>query len=182
MQATAEPQDTSAAAAAPTTALRTVQLPAIGTHWPEQGGVFAGILRGAPGQPDAALIIPTAPQFELQGQWGEYGKDVPGATSRTDSAANTSAMAAAGSTIAQQVLALRDDAGRADYAIPSQAALQLAAANVPELFDKSDWYWSSTQGSRYNAFVQRFEYGLSDASRKDFSLRVRAVRTIPLTT
>ena len=181
MQATADRQDTSAAAAAHTTALRTVQLPAIGTHWPEQGGVFAGILRGAPGQPDAALIIPTAPQFELQGGWGEYDKDVPGATSRTDSAANTSAMAAAGSTIAQQVLALRDDAGRADYAIPSQAALQLAAANVPELFAQV-WCWSSTQSARYNAVVQNFGFGYSGAGSKDFSYRVRAVRTIPLTT
>ncbi len=180
MQATAEPKDTSAAAAAPTTTLRTLQLPAIGTHWPKQGGVFAGILRGAPGQPDAALIIPTGAQFELQGQWGEYGKDVPGATSRTDSAANTSAMAAAGSTIAQQVLALRDDAGRADYAIPSQAALQLAAANVPELFAQ-EWYWSSTQDSRDDAFVQDFEHGLSNWVSKGISYRVRAVRTIHLT-
>ncbi len=180
MQATADPQDTSAATAAPTTTLRTLQPPAIGTHWPEHGGVFAGILRGAPGQPDAALIIPTAPQFELQGEWGEYGKDVPGATSRTDSAANTSAMAAAGSTIAQQVLALRDDAGRTDYAIPSQAALQLAAANVPELFAK-DWFWSSTQDSRCGAFVQGFEFGTSGWYGKDSSYRVRAVRTIHLT-
>lgn len=59
--------------------------------------------------------------------------------------------------------------------------LRLAAANVPELFAQ-EWYWSSTQGSRYGAFVQDFEFGYSRADYKDYSHRVRAVRTIPLTT
>lgn len=159
--------------------LNTIQLPAIGALWPEHGGHFAGILRGAPGQPDCALIIPTGPDFEIKGQWGEYGQDVPGATSHTDSLTNTRAMAEAGSAVAQAVLAITDADGRADYAIPSAGAMAIARANAPELFAK-EIYWTSTQAGRYLAVAQDFADSSSGWTCKDSSFLVRPVRTIQL--
>jgi hypothetical protein len=176
--------DHTAEADAPATAtgstiLHPLALPAIGTHWAEQGGVFAGILRGEAGAPDCALIVPTGDAFKLDGEWGEYGQDVAGAKSRTDSLGNTRAMAEAGSKIAAAVLAMRDDEGRDDYAIPSQGASQVLYANVPELFE-SGWHWTSTQDDRLNAFAQYFTSGSSNWLGKVGEFRVRAVRTIQL--
>jgi hypothetical protein len=176
--------DHTAEADAPVTAtgatiLHPLALPAIGTHWVEQGGIFAGILRGEAGAPDCALIVPEGDAFKLEGEWGEYGQDVAGAKSRTDSLGNTRAMAAAGSKIAAAVLALTDDAGRNDYAIPSQGASQVLYANVPELFEP-DWHWTSTQGSATCAFVQNFRDGSSHWYGKGNDSRVRAFRTIQL--
>ena len=89
------------------------------------------------------------------------------------------AMAEAGSTVAQQVLALVDDQGRSDYAIPAAGALAMCRANVPEHFEK-DWHWSSTQDVRYNAIAQPFADGLSSCCAKVLEFRVRPVRTIQL--
>jgi hypothetical protein len=172
-----EPGNTAVAACA---ALRTFEAPAIGAFWPGQGGVNAGLIRGANGQPDAHVIVCGSPAGEFQGrEWGEYGKDVPGATSKTDGAGNTQAMADAGSQLAKDILALDID-GHKDWHLPSQAQLQIACANVPELFSKDDWYWSSTQLSRNTAYVQDFEYGDSLWIDKDLEHRVRAFRVIQL--
>jgi hypothetical protein len=144
------------------TITHTLALPGIGTHWLEEGGIFAGILRGAYGQPDRALIVspPDAGGEFDPAEWGEYGKDIEGAKSKTDGLANTRAMAGAGNETAAKVLAL-DIGGKADWYIGSQAEMHIAAANVPDLFDQSDFYWTSTQDSRYYAFVQDFEHGSS---------------------
>lgn len=53
---------------------------------------------------------------EVQGKWGEYGLDIPGAHSRTDGWANTLAMAEAKSPIAIAVRAL-DIGGKTDWFI-----------------------------------------------------------------
>jgi hypothetical protein len=152
--------------------------PAIGAVWPIQGGVYAGIVRGEAGQPDAHLIIATDPRAEFKDvQWGKYGQDVP-AAAKFDGLANTRAMAEAGSQIARDVLALDID-GHTDWHIGSQAQAHVAFANCADLFEK-DWYWTSTQDSRSNAFVQVCEDGDSYWSGKDGDCRVRAFRVIPL--
>ncbi|WP_418145473.1 DUF1566 domain-containing protein [Variovorax paradoxus] len=160
-----------------------ITLPAFGATIPGQGGTFAAILRaprvdGAE-QPPYALIVSDAAAGEFRSQWGEYGKDVAGASSRTDGRGNTEPMADAGCPAALRVRELRID-GHADWFVPSLGELNSAAANVPELFSTEGWYWTSTQGSRYYAFVQDFEDGFSSWSGKDVEHRVRACRAIPL--
>jgi hypothetical protein len=161
-----------------TTLLSTFTAPAIGTHWVEQGGIYAGLVRGEPGQPDQRLIVCAGDAFAITGEWGEYNQDVTGARSRFDGAANTRAMADAGSKLAKAVLAM-ECAGHRDLFIPSQAQAQLAAANVHEHLG-AGWHWTSTQHSRSSAFVQGFEYGYSYWYDKDDEHRVRAFRAIPL--
>lgn len=150
---------------------------AIGTHSPFALG---GTLAATVARPDGStygLIVADA-EHEVRGQWGVYGQDVPGAKG-TDGAANTRAMAEAGSPIAKAVLALRVDA-YADWYIPSRLEMLALYETSPELFSTEHWYWSSSQFSRSSAWCQDFEYGGSDALSKVNEFRARPVRSIPL--
>jgi hypothetical protein len=96
-------------------------IPEIGQ--PFGGGFFSGITR----DPDTGkryLNITAGAAHELVGEWGKYGEKIEGADSFTNSRDNTEAMAAAGSTLAQQVLAL-DIGGFTDWAIPARDVQEL---------------------------------------------------------
>ena len=105
-------KSTPATATAP--ALRAVHLPKIGEAWPDEGGVFAGLLKGEDG--DYAVIVPLDPASDV------------------DAAPWKDAIAAAGKFKTAQ---------HQDYAAATRGALALCFHNVPGLF-KKDWYWSST--------------------------------------
>lgn len=161
-----------------------ITLPAFGAAIPSQGGIFAAIMRGPVvdgiEQPPYALLVSDAATGEIGNvEWGNYGKDVPGTSSRSDGQANTAAMAAADCPAAIKVRELVID-GHSDYYLPALGELNSAAANVPELFNTDGWYWTSTQLSRFIAFVRGFESGVSLWYGKDFDHRVRAFRRIPL--
>ena len=161
-----------------------ITLPAFGALIPGQGGYFAGILRGATvdgiEQPPYALLVSDAAKGEIEDvQWGEYGKSVDGATHRRDGKSNTDAMVLAQCPAALEVREVSSD-GHNDWYLPALGEMNTAHANVPELFSTSGWYWTSTQLSRYGAFVQVFEYGNSDWDSKGYEHRVRAFRRIPL--
>jgi hypothetical protein len=97
-----------------------VTIPEIGQ--PFGGGFFSGITR----DPDTGkryLNITAGAAHELVGAWGEYVR-IEGADSFTNSRANTEAMAAAGSELAQKVLAL-DIGGFTDWAIPARDVQEL---------------------------------------------------------
>jgi len=98
-----------------------VTIPEIGQAF--GGGFFTGITR----DPDTGkryLNITAGAEHELSGTWGEYGEKIEGADSFTNSRTNTEAMAAAGSELAQQVLAL-DIGGFNDWAIPARDVQEL---------------------------------------------------------
>jgi hypothetical protein len=98
-----------------------VTIPEIGQ--PFGGGFFSGITR----DPDTGkryLNITAGAEHELVGAWGKYGEKIEGAESFTDSRANTEAMAASGSELAQKVLAL-DIGGFTDWAIPARDVQEL---------------------------------------------------------
>lgn len=152
------------------------QPPLPGQYWPEQHGWYAGIARSEDGQSHWHLILPDAtPETDFVSIWGTYGQKIDGANSRHNGMANTQAMAAAGCPAAIKVLA-----PPGGLHIPSQAELQLLCATLHDKFDQRDWYWSSTQGSAYTAFVQDFEYGGSGWGNKGNEYRVRAVRGLAL--
>ncbi len=98
-----------------------VTLPTIGQAF--GGGFVTGITR----DPDTGkryLNITAGAAHELVGAWGKYGEKIEGADSFTNSRANTEAMAAAGSELAQKVLALDID-GFTDWAIPARDVQEL---------------------------------------------------------
>ncbi len=162
----------------------TFTLPAFGTFIAGQGGHLAAIMRGHTidgiEQPPYALLVSSQQAGEIDAcTWGEYAKEIEGSTSRTNGQANTATMLAAECPAAMKVAAIEID-GHKDWFLPSLGQLNAAAANVPELFDKDGWYWTSTQYSRLSAFVQAFEYGDSYWDGKGNPLRVRAFRAISL--
>ena len=70
------------------------------------------------------LNITAGAAHELKGAWGARGVIIEGAGSFTDSRSNTESMAAAGSELAQKVLALEID-GHTDWAIPARDVQEL---------------------------------------------------------
>ncbi len=147
-------------------------IPAPGQFWASQGGIYAGALPALDDQGVEHLIIGDFLKGEFA--WGEYGKDLPGAQSRTDGKANTAAMLAAQSPAAIAVNGY-SQAMEFDWHIPSQQEAQLIAANCFDHMEKAT-VWTSSQYSAYDAWYQSFYYGYSDWSNKNSSLRVRPVR------
>ena len=155
-----------------------MKAPRIGQPWPEQGGVYAGIMAGHDGQPDYHLIVATAELGEIANtHWGEYGKKIKGADSYFDGRANTAAMVAADNDLGKRIRALQIE-GHADYHLPSQAEIHLMAANLKDQFNQDDWFWTSTHYSADHAWMQDFLDGGQGGSRKSNAGRARAVRMI----
>ncbi len=90
---------------------------------PFEGGYYGGQIRIN----NALFAVCWSPkaQGDIEGAWLDSYTDVPGARSYFDSAANTEAMAAAGSPIAKQILAL-EIAGITGWSVPARDVLELA--------------------------------------------------------
>lgn len=115
----------SAAQAAPT------DLPEIGQAY---GGGFVSGFYIQDGK--RYVSITAGAEHELVGEWGEYGVKIESADSLTDSRANTEAMAAAGSELAQKVLALAIGSFT-DWAIPARDVQELQYRNLKPTTDKN---------------------------------------------
>jgi len=142
-------------------------LPARGQ--PLAGGKF--VTRYWLGDQERALVLL---DNELSGEYGEYGQDIPGATSYADGEANTRAMAEAGSTIAKQALEL-------DAFIPSclegQLLMAAKAEGLVELREDR-WHWLSSQYSAHFAYCMDFEFGWLDYCVETSERRARPVRSL----
>lgn len=153
----------------------------IGEYWAEQGGVLAGLMRGENGKPDYFLIVPTDPAAEVESiTWGGKGENEENACSEFDGQANTLALAV-DSEIEHPAAQWAHELaiGKFDnFYLPSRHELALMYANVPELFKKGEWYWSSTQYSEAYAWVQGFSYGYQGSHWKRYYTRARAVRRV----
>jgi len=89
---------------------------------PFDGGFFVGILNE--GIHQKVLIRAPKAIGQLRAAWNDSSKMVHGATSYIDGKANTLAMAAAGSKLAEKILALQID-GFTDWYLPAQDELEL---------------------------------------------------------
>lgn len=154
--------------------------PPIGSVWPGQGGINAGLIRSEAGQPDHYIIVPTHEYAAFEGAWGPFGK-VAGAMSVYDGLGNTRAMAEAGSDIAKRALQVVVD-GHSDLYIPARGEARICAVNVPELFNKDRWHWTSTQCGSHDEFawVQTFGGGGQGNHHKSDEGLVRLVRKVIL--
>lgn len=149
--------------------------PAIGTEWPEQGGIYLGVMRGRDGHPDYDLIVAKA-ESDTKLKWGAHGEDSK-ATSKWDGLANTRVLIEEGDHPAAEYAAGITIDGHSDFYLPAQAELMLAWTNAPEVFSEG-WHWSSTQYSSYTAFNVDFYDGYTPITTKPSSFRVRPVRRI----
>jgi len=139
-------------APAPSTTVASLKgVPPIGADWPGQGGFYAGVVRGADGKPDHHLILADPDKGDVN--WGDatkWAKD------------------------------LKID-GHKDYALPERNEQAILYGNVPERFEKQG-YWSAAPfaGGASYAWYQTFDYGYQYNYHKDFKLRARAVRRLPI--
>lgn len=150
-------------------------VPALGSYWPGQGGYNAGLVRGEDGAPDYYLIVPQLTE-QLSAAWGGYGEEVEGASSASDGLANTRALLADSNEHPAAKLASEFTVdGHNDFYLPARRELQLAEANVPELFEKA-YHWSSSQRSAGNACSVVFEGGWLGDLHEGLEFLVRPVR------
>ena len=148
-----------------------------GEYWAGQGGHFICTLPAMHGLPARHLI---AAAEENECTWGKGGEDVPGAASQYDGKANTAALVAHGGHPAAEWAATYEANGLTDFYLPSRLELLMCYLAAPQLFKKEGYYWSSSQYSRGDAWVQDFEYGYSNVSDKYGEFRARPVRWIQL--
>ncbi|MBI4997829.1 MAG: DUF1566 domain-containing protein [Rhodocyclales bacterium] len=134
--------------------MSTTQLPSIGA--PFEGGFFGGLIR-INEQTFALVRAPKATGQHDDIEWhGKYDA-IPGAQSWNDGLANTQAMAAAGSEIAQWALAQRI-ADHADWYIPAMDELEVLYRNLkPTTNENSPW---GRSGLNVSAVPPTYPYAL----------------------
>lgn len=144
-------------------------LPAIGQ--PLAGGTFYA--KHFIGDQLFALVV-LDQSAEFESEWGEYGKEVEGASSYVDGLANTEAMIRG-----ECPAALKLNREEGDY-IPSylEHALLLAYAKANPDSGLKGWHWGSTQRSAYYAFYMYVDVGSQTSNVKNLGLRVRPVRRL----
>jgi len=172
-------------------------LPRIGQ--PFAGGFYAGRLF-FDGQEHA--LIDAGREHELAAAWWDKTGPRPnirGACSYQDGRANTQAMAAAGSDIAAQVLAMTIR-GYADWYLPALDELQVMRMNLCQLPRWDNWhagpgsagrgpeqafchgeYWSSTQRNAGSAYAMVMRPWCNSSSNWAFKAKgIRPIRSLPI--
>ena len=154
----------------------TDEIPAIGTYWAGQGGIYGGIRQ----YPDGPYHVIFGTKDLGDFAWGERGVETR-AFSKTDGRSNTDALVEdLGVYSAAKAASAYSSDGHNDFYLPSIGELNHAWQSIPDAFDKSTWYWSSTQRSANDAFFMTFGDGSQYDYAKGNGLRVRPVRRLPI--
>lgn len=149
-------------------------IPQLGTLWPGQGGFNGGLVAAHNDVPAHYLII--AAQDVGNHEWGGRGLESQ-ATSKRDGFANTLILMEDDHAAAKAATSYSAD-GHNNFHLPSAAELYHCWLNVPELFVKDAWYWSSSQRSANYAFSMYFDDGHQDLNVKRYELCTHPVRRL----
>ena len=153
-------------------------IPELGAVWPGQGGFNGGLVAARDDAPAHYLIV--AAKDVGDHEWGGRGIEVKG-LSKTDGYTNAQVLIGNEDETkypASNACAEHQADGHHDFYLPAAAELYHCWLNVPELFAKDTWYWSSSQRSANTAFYVDFDDGFQDVTGKDDELRVRPVRRL----
>lgn len=145
----------------------------IGEYLPGQGGIYAGDILGDDGVLYGLVIA--EPKDVGMAAWGEDGElDL----SEWDGLSNTNRLR--NGCPAAKLAGDYEADGNCDFYLPARREMMVALANVPHLFEKSDWYWTSTPRLSSNAWAVDFQFGhvYTDARYNEF--RVRPFRRFAL--
>lgn len=146
--------------------------PAIGNIWPEQGGFYAGDMRGDDGTVYGLIISNCDVDKDVgTSAWGPEGEHN---LSEWDGLANTNQLRA--THPAAKLAAEHTTQHHTDFYLPARRELQLACATVPHLFGSASWYWSSTPYSDDYAWAVDFDNGYANFVYRYDEFRVRPVR------
>ena len=153
-------------------------VPELGAEWPGQGGFNAGLVAARDDVPAHYLIV--AAKDVGDHEWGGRGIEVKG-LGKTDGYTNAQVLIGNEDETkypASNACAEYQADGHHDFYLPAAAELYHCWLNVPELFAKDTWYWSSSQRSAHSAFTMYFGGGGQDDDAKSHELRVRPVRRL----
>ena len=161
------PTDDDPGTTAPAAAQAVAGRPQIGDYWDGQGGIYAGDFRGGDGSVYGLIV--GAEEDIGRARWAHEG-DMPNLTD-WDGLANTAALVESCPAAKLAAGYTRDE--HSDFYLPARRELHLAAANVPDKFGKSSWYWSSTPYSGSYAWAVDFEDGYThdDYRYREFPVR-----------
>ena len=156
---------------------RIASVPKIGAVWPGEGGINGGLARDEAGNPYWLIVSPGDVSLQ-EIEWGGRGHEEPGAQSEFDGRANTLALceSSVDHPAAQRCREIAYE-GHKDFYLAATRESTVLYASVPNLFEKA-WYWTSTQGSADDAWLQLFDDGGQDYALKYDQGRVRAVRRL----
>lgn len=121
---------------------------------PLDGGFYAGRINVG-GQAFALIVAPKAEGEHDDAAWNESRKTVEGAMSPADGHANTQAMAAAGSKLAQWALDLRI-AEHDDWYLPAQDELEIIYRNLKPTTEEN--YLYARSGINLSALPPTYPY------------------------
>lgn len=147
----------------------TTPRPRIGEYLAGQGGIYVGDILGD----DGVLYGLVTSQEEDIGS-AKWGPDGTLDLSQWDGLCNTNALR--DKSPAAKLASGYERDGHADFYLPAQRELIVALANVPRLFGKDSWYWTSTPRSDCFAWAVDFEYGLVSFLDRNLEFRVRPFR------
>lgn len=143
--------------------------PQIGEYLPGQGGVYVGDIRGDDGV-TYGLITPAEHDIG-RAKWGPNGeRDL----SDWDGLSNTNRLR--NECPAAQLASGYEADGHVDFYLPARREMLIAAANVPHLFGKESWYWTSTPYGEDRAWDVDFENGTTGIDYRRDEFRVRPFR------
>ncbi|NYT26209.1 DUF1566 domain-containing protein [Alcaligenaceae bacterium] len=146
--------------------------PIISEYLTGEGGVFAGDIRGDDGVTYGLIIA--QPEDVGRAAWGPDGSHD---LSQWDGLINTASLDSEGFPAARLARAYEAD-GHVDFYLPARRELLIAAANVPHLFGKDSWYWTSTPYGSRHAWAVDFENGRVRVGRRTSEFRVRPFRRL----
>ena len=143
--------------------------PKIGEYLTGQGGIYVGDILGN----DGVLygLITAKEQDVGRAKWGGDGeRDL----SDWDGLSNTNRLRK--ECPAAKLASDYEADGHADFYLPARRELIVAAANVPHLFGKESWYWTSTPYGSTSAWAVDFEDGGVSLYGRSHEFRVRPFR------
>ena len=131
------------------TNLNLTDLPRLGTPFPGQGGLFAGLVRGENGAPDYLLIL--GPEAEGELAWQP----------------------------AMDWAAALDIEGHQDFTLPTRAEQAILFGTVRDQFQSDwYWSREQHAAASAYAWMQLFGFGTQGLNRKSYDYRARAVRRL----
>ncbi|MGN6232179.1 MAG: hypothetical protein ACTHNZ_13585 [Trinickia sp.] len=162
--------------------VRLADAPKLGEYWRGQGGLYAGVIPDYEGNHPRVLIV--ADDQAIDVPWGGSGDVENGAHDRADGYANTRALidckVASHFHHAARFAWSYEQDGHDDFHLPSQRELDALNVTMPDTFDQTDWYWSSTERSSAMAWGRNFGGATIDTMLKHMPGRALAVRSVPV--